>query len=96
MSVIQVVKLQAMQGKADELLPMLDAGRGVALASDGCEGFDVIRSQDEPENFMLIERWASEDQHQAHFQKNIIESGVVEKVSSLLQVPMEYGYYEIC
>ena len=94
MSVFQIVTLRAADGKADELRPILDGGREFALTVDGCEGFEIYQSADAPESFVMIERWASTEQHQRHFQTNVIESGVAERVSAVLAEPMSYGYFE--
>ena len=94
MSVVQIVALEAAADKGDELRPLLEGGRDVALAVEGCEGFEIYRSQEKPEAFVMIERWASAEQHQGHFQANVVESGVIERVSAMLAKPMEYGYFE--
>ena len=93
MSIFQIVALEAAAGKADELRPMLEGGREFALTQDGCEAFEIYRSTEKPEAFMMIERWATTEQHQKHFQANVIESGIAERVSALLAKPMEYGYF---
>ena len=93
MSVFQIVSLEAAEGKSDELRPMLEAGREFALTVDGCEGFEIYRSTEKAETFMMVERWATPEQHQKHFQANVVESGVAERVSALLAKPMEYGYF---
>ena len=94
MSTVQVVRLKAAEGKADELRGIVEQARSFALTVDGCEGFDVYQAEDAPENFVMIERWASHEQHQQHFQKNVIEHRVLDRVSALLSRPMEYGYHK--
>ena len=93
MAVYQIVRLQAVEDKADDLLAMLRQGRDFALTVDGCEGFDVYQGKDDAGSFVMIERWATPEQHQSHFQKNVLETGVADRVSALLARPMEYDYY---
>jgi quinol monooxygenase YgiN len=93
MSTVQVVRLKAADGKADELRAIVEQGRSFALNVDGCEAFDIYQAEDAPERFVMVERWASPEQHQQHFQKNVIERGILDQVSALLSEPMEYGYH---
>lgn len=88
MSIFQIVTLQAADGKADDLRPMLEDGRDFARAADGCEGIEIYRSTDDPNRFTMIERWASVEQHQRHFQTNLVESGVLDRVGAVLACPM--------
>jgi quinol monooxygenase YgiN len=94
MSTVQVVRMQASEGKVDELRDIVRQARSFALTVDGCEGFEVLESEESPGSFVMIERWASPEQHRQHFQKNVIEPGLLDQVSALLSAPMEYGYHE--
>jgi quinol monooxygenase YgiN len=93
-SVYQVVTLRAAEGRADELEAMLRAGRQFALSARGCEAFDVYRSSDVPGQFAMVEQWATAEQHASFFQENVVDSGVGERVDSLLSEPRAYGYFE--
>jgi quinol monooxygenase YgiN len=93
-TIAQVVRLQAAEGKADELWPLLEAGRGFALTVDGCEGFEIYQGTETAESFVMIERWASVEQHQRHFETNVVGSGVLDRVSALLAAPLEFEYYD--
>jgi quinol monooxygenase YgiN len=73
---------------------MLEGGREVALTMDGCEGFEIYQSTETPEAYVMVERWATAEQHQRHFETNVIGSGVLDRVGALLAEPMTYGYFE--
>jgi len=94
MSTVQVVRLTAAEGKADELRGIIEQARSFALTVDGCEGFEVYEAEDAPGSIVMVERWASHEQHQQHFQTNVIDTGVLDRVGALLSGPMEYGYHK--
>ena len=87
MSVTAVYSFEAKEGKADELLAMLQQGRDFALSVDGCEGFEVYQGKDNPHSFRMAEHWASPEDHQAHFEKNVKASGVLESAEALMTAP---------
>jgi quinol monooxygenase YgiN len=94
MSTVQIVRLRAAEGKADELRGIIEQARSFSLTVDGCEAFDVYEAAETPGSIVMVERWASVEQHQQHFQKNVIDTGVLDRVGALLSAPMEYGYHK--
>ena len=89
-----VVTLESKQDKQQEVLAILQRGREIALAQEGCEGFEVYQGKDEPYRFLLLEHWSSVEMHQPHFRRNVIEAGILERLAPLLARDVQYGYYE--
>ena len=87
MSVTAIYWVEAKEGKADELLAMLQQGRDFAVTVDGCEGFEVFQGKDHPHRFVMLEHWNSTEDHQAHFEKNVRASGVLETAEALMTAP---------
>ena len=93
MSVTIVYNFQAVPGAAGALLDLLQRGRDFALTVDGCEAFEVYQGKDDSHEFVMIERWTSVEAHQAHFEKNVKASGVLDRVEAFLTAPVQGIYY---
>jgi quinol monooxygenase YgiN len=89
MSVAIIYRFRAREGRAAELLALLQGGRDFSLTVDGCEGFDVYQGKDDPHQFVMMETWRSEQVHEAHFEKNARGSGWLERVEALMTQPFE-------
>lgn len=89
MSVAIIYRFRAREGKAAELLTLLQGGRDFSLTVDGCEGFDVYQSTADPHQFAMVETWRSEALHEAHFEKNARGSGWLEQAEALMTQPFE-------
>ena len=89
MSVAIIYRFRAREGKAAELLPLLQGARDFSLTVDGCEGFDVYQGDDDPHLFVMMETWRSAQVHEAHFEKNARGSGWLEQVEALMTQPLE-------
>jgi quinol monooxygenase YgiN len=87
MSVTAIYSIEAKEGKVDELLAMLQQGRDFAKTVTGCEGFEVFQGKDDPHRLVMAEHWASPEDHQAHFEKNVKASGVLESAEKLMTEP---------
>ena len=92
-SVIQLVRMEAASGKADELLRLLQQGRDFTLTVDGCEAFDLYQGKDDPHQLLMIERWVSIDAHQVHFEKNVMATGLLDRCTALMTGPPQFTYY---
>jgi quinol monooxygenase YgiN len=97
MSVTVIYSFQAAQGKADELLAILRQGRDFSATVEGCEGFEVYQGHDDPRRFVMVERWATVDAHQSHFEQNVKGSGVLDAAEALMTGPFQVAdaYYEL-
>jgi quinol monooxygenase YgiN len=61
------VILRAMEASdIDELKRLLTTQAEVSLTEPGCERFEVYHSEAEPEIFLLIEWWATQEDLDAH------------------------------
>ena len=95
MSVTVIYSFEAVPGKADELLTLLQQGREFAASVEGFEGFDVHQGDDDPHRFVMVERWASVEAHQAHFEQNVKAPGVLDRAEALTPAPFQVSdaYY---
>ena len=64
--VVVVVLFQALPGKGDEAEAAFAEAVPPSHAEDGCELFAVHRAADDPDRFLLVERWASREALDAH------------------------------
>ena len=65
MSITRVNELQAAEGKSEELYSFLASLMDYISGCDGCLSSELLRSQDEADRFMVIEKWASVADHKA-------------------------------
>jgi quinol monooxygenase YgiN len=87
MSVAAIYSIEAAEGKAEELLAMLQQGRDFAGTVEGSEGFDVFQGRDDPTKFVMIEHWSSVEAHQKHFDENVKGAGVLDSAEALMARP---------
>ena len=59
MSILVVLELDAVDGKADEMIGVLRGSLGDTRARPGCESVTVHRGHDQPDTIVLVERWAT-------------------------------------
>jgi quinol monooxygenase YgiN len=88
-----VYDFEARDGKADELLGLLISGRDFGRTVEGCESFEVYQGAEEPHRFVIVETWTSPDAQQAHFEANVVPSGVLDKVGALVVGPIQPSSY---
>lgn len=91
--IMQFVRMEAAPGKVDALLDLLQPGREFPRTVNGCEAFDIFQSQDDPHQILLIERWISVEAHKAAFEKNVVATGLLDRLVILLTGPPQMGYY---
>jgi quinol monooxygenase YgiN len=79
------------------LLAVLQQGRDFSATVEGFEAFDVYQGKDNPNRFIMVERWTSVDAHQSHFENNVKGSGVLETAEALMTGPLQISdaYYEL-
>lgn len=87
MSDVLIYQLRAADSKAVELARALQDGRDFGLTVEGCEGYEVFQSHDDPHDFVMVERWRSIQDQQSHFKKNVVDSGMLERVVPLMTEP---------
>lgn len=68
MTVTLIVRLRGFPGSGAALLKMLDP---LPAENDipGCHGWDVYSNKADPDEVLLLERWDSKEDHQAHLDR---------------------------
>ena len=91
MSIKVVINFQASDGRAAELLPLLQEGRDISRSADGCESFELFQRQDDEHKFMFLEQWSSVEAHHENMANNIVASGHLGRILPLLVGPPDNG-----
>jgi quinol monooxygenase YgiN len=95
-AVTAIYRFEAADGKAEELVAVLQQGRDFTMTVEGCQGFEVFQGKDDPNKFVMTERWASVEDHRSHFEKNVKASGVLDHAEALMTGPFpppDESYY---
>jgi quinol monooxygenase YgiN len=66
LSILVVLELEAVDGKADEMKALLGKHLGDTRARKGCESVSVHQDQDRPNSIVLVERWATREDDDAY------------------------------
>lgn len=77
----------------DEVRAKIAALVSASLAEDGCEMYDLVVSADEPDTWLMLEKWSSRAQWDAH----MLTSHVIafnEQGDSLFREPTELRFYD--
>ncbi len=93
MSVPYIVVFKAVDGKGDELATLLQQGRDICNADEGCETCEVYRSEEDPNRIALVERFTSVEAHDGTLGK-LQEAGIFDKVMPLLAEPFMGGPHQ--
>jgi quinol monooxygenase YgiN len=94
MSITSVTRFHAISGQEGELLKLQTEGRRRMIAAEGCESFDILQDQSDPQSFVFIQTWASRDAHDAAFAELILASGHLEKVLAVLDEGVTQTFYD--
>ncbi len=78
-------------GVALQLLTLLQQGRAISRAADGCESFELFQRQDDEHKFMFLEQWQSAEAHHENMATNILASGHLARILPLLVGPPDNG-----
>jgi quinol monooxygenase YgiN len=68
MAIRHVITIQVAPGKAAEFAIAFKAVQAVALQEDGCEQYELFQSSDDPDKFVLLERWTSQELLDEHME----------------------------
>ena len=68
MAIRHVVTIQVAPGRADDFARAFKALRAIVQQQDGCEQYELFQSVDDPENVVLLERWASQELLDRHME----------------------------
>ncbi len=83
MSINAVVILSTHEDNSESFKEIMKNSKQKLLASDGCISVQMFQDSDDPNTFVLIEEWESQEKHRAYFGE-LIKSGEWEKMSSHL------------
>ena len=84
MSITSVTRFHSISGQEGALLALQSEGRRRMIGADGCEAFDILQDQPDPQTFVFVQTWASREAHDTAFGELIIASGHLEKVLAVL------------
>jgi heme-degrading monooxygenase HmoA len=65
MTVIKINAITVPEGSGDELAHRFAARAGAVDGADGFEGFELLKPTDDRTQWLVLTRWASEDDFQA-------------------------------
>ncbi len=68
MAIRHVITIQVATGRADDFARAFKALRAIVQQQDGCEQYELFQSVDDPENVVLLERWASQELLDRHME----------------------------
>jgi quinol monooxygenase YgiN len=80
-----VVHYQALAGKGDEVAALLARHAAASRAEPGCHDFVALRGREDPDSFVLYERYASADAFEAHQASPHFEGIAVAQIRPLLK-----------
>ena len=79
-----VVRYQAMAGKGDEVAALLSRHVAATRAEPGCRDFVALRGTEDPDSFVLYERYSSREAFDAHMASPHYQGIAVEAIRPLL------------
>ncbi len=91
MSITRINQFQAAEGKSEELFAFLKSLIPYISSSEGCLSCEVLQSQDNQDEFVVLEKWASVESH-----KKSIEGYPKEEMQSamvLFGAPPKGAFY---
>ncbi|MCZ4279741.1 antibiotic biosynthesis monooxygenase [Kiloniella laminariae] len=91
MSVWACLSLKVKQGKFEKLLPFLEANVPNVRKFPGALNVSILHD-DETDQFLVFEEWASRDDHQKYIEF-ISQNGVMTQLLAFMEGPPEVKYY---
>ena len=79
-----IVRYQAMAGKGDEVAALLAQHTAATRAEPGCRDFMALRVTEDPDSFVLYERYESREAFEAHLASPHYEGIAVARIRPLL------------
>jgi len=95
MSITTLTRFHVTPGEEDTLRELQTEGRRRMMAADGCQSFDILRDQADPQSFVFVQTWTSREEHDAAFGELILASGHLEKVLAVLDEGVAQTFYDI-
>jgi quinol monooxygenase YgiN len=82
--IVVVARWQIAQERVTEVLELVAALRRESLSEEGCLGYDVFRSTDDPGSVLLLERYRDSTAIDAHRNSPHYRELVVERIIPML------------
>jgi quinol monooxygenase YgiN len=82
------LEIEAVDGKADEMIAVLKKGLIDTRARKGCESVEVYRDQAKPNAVLLVERWATREDDTAYRQWRAGDGAMTEMVGLVGAAPI--------
>ena len=79
-----IVHYQALAGRGDEVAALLARHTAATRAEPGCRDFVALRGTEDPDSFVLYERYDDEDAFKAHQASPHFEGIAVARIRPLL------------
>jgi quinol monooxygenase YgiN len=87
-----IARAVAQEGKGDELERELQACVAPTRGEAGNLQFELHRSLENPEEVIAIERWASKEDHERHFETEHVRT-LIERTQPIMAAPPEMQVY---
>lgn len=94
MTITIVTSLHAASGQEVDLADLAAEGRNRMGAAEGCESFDLLGDEEDPQAFTFLQRWASQEAHNTAFAERIMQTGHLQKVLATLDQPIVQHTYQ--
>ena len=92
--VVQVVRVSIRPEQRDRWLELIRANARQTRAEEGCEGFEVGEDIETPNNFVVVEHWASMEAQHDHF-RNAEFQELMASLGDVLAAPPEVAIHEV-
>ena len=90
--VVLIVKWIAQDGNQEEIAEILRVMKGLVRQEPGCLSYEVFRSSEDPQEFMLVEAYRDQEAVTAHGQTDYFKSYVLDRAIPALKT-RQRGYY---
>lgn len=61
--------------RTDEVLALARTMVAETLKEPGCEFYDLVVAEDEPDTWLMLEKWSSRDHWNAHMESDHVRAG---------------------
>jgi quinol monooxygenase YgiN len=79
--------------KAEDARAYLAVMMAAAAQEEGCHFYDLVVSEDEPDTWLMLEKWASREAWDAHMLTDHVATGNA-AMANLLREPTELRFYQ--
>ncbi|MEM8931330.1 MAG: putative quinol monooxygenase [Acidobacteriota bacterium] len=94
MSVIVIFEAQAKPGSGDQFVAALRQTLASTRSYEGCLELTVHQNQDDSDNLVAVERWASREAYERYLQWRR-ETGVLDRLTGACIGPPRIRFYDV-